>query len=243
MESPWQYNEQAGPPPGNRIVVNIDRPDPALVERFKKAHLQVLLSVGQISHLGIMDRAILPLAGRDWSICGPAVTVKLDHIDVLMSGAATKVCQPGDVIVIAAGGHMEGGVWGGALSRSAKRRGCVGIVIDGVVAGTDTLLDVDLPVFCRGVYPLVGTFDKPGSVNVPVSCGGVIINPGDLVVGNKDGLAVIPRNNLDRIVAPVEDRLEVRAKSFADEQENQTDFFDVYDGTKLVSQAGVVWEE
>jgi 4-hydroxy-4-methyl-2-oxoglutarate aldolase len=242
MEDPWSYAQRAGVRPEYRVVSQIERPDPALVDRFRDIHFTALLMVCNLGRSQIMDRGIKPLAGRDWFICGPAVTVKVDFPDVLMSAAATMVCQPGDVIVVAANGCMDAGVWGGSLTRSCKIKGCSGIVIDGVVECTNPILEAELPVFCRGVYPVPGTFEKPGSVNVPVSCGGVTVEPGDLIVGNQDGIAVLPRRELPAIVEAVEERTRLTRQAIASQKSTQGLFFEIYGGYDRIRKAGVVWE-
>jgi 4-hydroxy-4-methyl-2-oxoglutarate aldolase len=223
----------------HKVIATIERPPKELVERFRPLAFALIAE-----HLGrsqVMDPAIKPLQGRDWFICGPAVTVKLEHIDILMGMAAAAVAQPGDVIVVDAQGHTESAVWGGSMTRSALNVGCEAVVVDGAIQDTRTLLSLDFPVFCRGAHPHHGTLDKPGSVNVPVSCGGVTVYPGDIVIGNLDGVIVIPRADAAAIIEPAEAATAKTRAGITTQMANKTTFFDQRNGRELLRQAGVEW--
>lgn len=101
---------------------------------------------------------------------------------------------------------MAQGIWGSGLTTSAKNIGVEAVIVDGAVLNTNIILDRQLPVFCRGSHPAHGTRDKPGSVNVPVSCGGVIVNPGDLILGDMDGVLVVPRADALKIAVACDER-------------------------------------
>lgn len=176
-------------------------------------------------------------------MCGPAVTVQLDYLDILMCGAATKVCEAGDVIVIAAKASMEPAVWGGSLTRSVRLSGAVGVIVDGAVECTEPILEEQVPVFCLGLYPRAGTDGRPGSVNVPVVCGGVVVNPGDVVFGNQDGLAVMRKDLLPQVIEAVEARHLRRLKSIAMQRESNANFFDFRNGMESLKSAGVEWND
>ena len=239
----------------HQVNVHIDRPDSSLVDRLKRVHFQAALIAAELERTHIMDSAIKPLAAKDWSVCGPAVTVQLDYLDILMCGAATKVCEAGDVIVIAAKASMERAVWGGSLTRSARLSGAVGVIVDGAVECTEPILEEQVPVFCRGVYPLAGMNPvspnqpvadiggKPGSVNVPVVCGGVVVNPGDVVFGNQDGLAVMRKELLPQVIEAVEARHLRRLESIAIQRESNANFFDFRNGMDSLKAAGVEWND
>ncbi len=227
----------------HQVNVHIDRPDLSLVDRLKRVHFQAALIAAELERTHIMDSAIKPLAAKDWSVCGPAVTVQLDYLDILMCGAATKVCEAGDVIVIAAKASMEPAVWGGSLTRSARLSGAVGVIVDGAVECTEPILEEQVPVFCRGLYPRAGTDGRPGSVNVPVVCGGVVVNPGDVVFGNQDGLAVMKKELLPQVIEAVEARHLRRLKSIAMQRESNANFFDFRNGMESLKSAGVEWND
>jgi len=139
-----------------------------------------------------------------WRICGPAFTVCPKFWDDrLMGELAPKYVQPGDVIVVDAGGHTEIAVWGLSMAISAKMAGANGIVIDGSVMNEVLLVHErpQLPIFSRGVAPTAKGSEHPGSLNVPVICGGVIVYPGDIILGDADGVVVLRPDMAERIVA------------------------------------------
>jgi 4-hydroxy-4-methyl-2-oxoglutarate aldolase len=223
-----------------RVNATISRPPPAVVTGFRNVAREVVTE-----HLGrsqLMDPALKPLLGRDWNIVGPAVTVDLDAFDHLMCIAAIGVARPGDVIVVAARGLTDLAVWGGGLTMSAKNVGVEAIVVDGAVMDTRAILAREVPVFCRGSHPAHGTREKPGSVNVPVSVGDVIVHPGDLILGDLDGLMVVRRDDAARVLAACEEKTAAlrRAAAAMAGQQPRT-FFDLIGGKDTIVRAGVEW--
>jgi regulator of RNase E activity RraA len=225
----------------NKVIANIQRPSPALIARFKAAMREVVTE--NLPRSQLMDPAIKPLNGRDWSIVGPAVTVKIETFDHLMSIAALGVVQPGDVIVIAASGHLNSAVWGGGLTLSAKHLGVEAVVVDGAVMDTRAILSREVPVFCRGSYPAHGPWEKPGSVNVPVSAGGVVVNPGDIILGDLDGVIVVPLVDAERLIGPCEEKttrlMQVRKELIAD----RSTLYARRGGKEFIKSCGVEWVE
>ncbi|MBL8643895.1 MAG: RraA family protein [Rhodospirillaceae bacterium] len=173
------------------IVTDIPRPAPELVAKVAKQYVGVAgyeLGPRQVCHPDIK-----PL-DPTWKICGPAVTVRADHwFDRMMGELAPKYVKPGDIIVVDAGGYTDVAVWGMSMSTSAKKAGAAGVVIDGATTNSALLTRErpQLPVFARGVSAAVLTAEGPGSINVPVVCGGVIVNPGDIILADSDGVVVL----------------------------------------------------
>jgi 4-hydroxy-4-methyl-2-oxoglutarate aldolase len=196
-------------------------------------------------HVGrsqIMHPGLKPLLGRDWNVVGPAVTVDLDAFDHLMCVAALGVAQPGDVVVVAARGLTDLAVWGGGLTTSAKLLGVEAIVVDGAVMDTRAILAREVPVFCRGSHPAHGTRERPGSVNVPVNCGGVIVHPGDVILGDLDGLIVVRRENAAQVLAACEEKsASLRRAAAAMSGGAPRTFFDLIGGKDTIRRAGVDW--
>jgi len=174
------------------VVTDIERPDPALIARARDTYACIAGAVAGRRH--VMDAGIRPLR-RDWRIAGPAVTVAAeDPVDTLAAQVATQLLQPGDVIVVEATGRLDKAAWGATMAWAAKESGCAGIVVDGVVLTTELLIDHEgIPVFCRGSVADHERSHGAGSINVPVICGGVIVNPGDLILADEDGVVVLPR--------------------------------------------------
>ena len=140
---------------------------------------------------GCLDYAIKPLAA-DMSFCGPALTAKCGPGDILAAMAILDYARKGDVIVIAAGGDVSAAKIGDLWLHWARRIGVAGVVCDGLVRDVKGLLAVGVPVFARGVTPNSGFKTGPGEVNSEVACGGVAIRPGDIVVGDRDGVVAVP---------------------------------------------------
>jgi 4-hydroxy-4-methyl-2-oxoglutarate aldolase len=223
----------------HRIHATIERPPPDLIARFKKVMREVVTE--NLTRDRYMDPAIKPLNGRDWSIVGPAITVKIEAFDHLMSIAACGVAKAGDVIVIAANGHLHSAVWGGGLTLSARNIGVEAVVVDGAVMDTRAILSREVPVFCRGSHPSHGTWEKPGSINVPVSCGGVLVEPGDIVCGDLDGVIVVPRRDAERVLLACEEKTARLRQAGAEITAAKSTLFDRRGGKEMVKKCGVEW--
>jgi regulator of RNase E activity RraA len=143
---------------------------------------------------GTMDGAIRPLYAPMPRICGPAITVDLTPGDGMLLRAAIEVAQPGDVIVANAHGDMTRAILGGFIAMHMKARGVAALVVDGAVRDVGEFKELGLPVLARGTTPRSGTTASGwGEVNVPIACGGAVVHPGDAVVGDEEGLVVVPR--------------------------------------------------
>lgn len=152
-----------------------------------------------LGRIGAMDPALKPL-DPSMRVAGRALTVDCPPGDNLAVQYATSIAQPGDVLVVDAKAFCDAGPWGDILTQYAQRRGVAGLVIDGAVRDSRDIVDLGFPTFSRAVC-IKGT-DKfnPGRVNVPVTCGGVLVTPGDVVVGDADGLTVVPADRVSEAV-------------------------------------------
>ena len=192
----------------HRIIRNFDRPPQELLERVKGGPLGF---AGPMTFSGryVVDPKIKALRG-DFKVFGPALTVTVSEPDLLMPMYALEFAQPGDVLVIDAGGRVDIGVWGFSMTLSAMNRGVSGVLIDGGVVDSawirgETEFSAEeeqrrgglLPVFAREIVPSWAGWDKPGSINVPIRFGGLTVEPGDLVCGDVDGLVIIPRAKIE----------------------------------------------
>ena len=152
---------------------------------------------------GFVDEKIRPLFSGV-HVVGTAITVRLSDGDLEPIVPAVDMLQAGDVLVIDHGGRESMACWGELTSLAAKQRGCVGVVVDGVVANFAEIRGHELPTFARGVAALGGRrLAEGGGVNVPVQCGGVAVHPGDLVVADDDGVVVLPPPRLDDVLSLV----------------------------------------
>lgn len=125
---------------------------------------------------------------RPAPLAGTAVTVRCRGGDNLTFLRALDYCRPGDVVVIDAGGDVTNAVVGGILTFAAASLGVVGVVLDGAIRDVAEIRERTFPVYARGVNHRGPYKDGPGEINVPVSIGGMVVNPGDIVVGDQDGL-------------------------------------------------------
>ncbi len=181
------------------IYEDFERPSQALVDSARD--LYVCLLGCTVGPRYVMDPAIGPLE-REWRICGPAFTVRPEYTDdTLMGMYAGKYVKPGDIVVIDAAGDPRAAALGASMTFGVKEAGGEGIVVDGYVLTAEVIRKREgVPVFCRGNVARTGTSERPGWLNVPVICGGVIVNPGDLIVGDEDGVVVIPRERIAEVV-------------------------------------------
>ncbi|WP_407728514.1 RraA family protein (plasmid) [Priestia megaterium] len=178
----------------------------SLIEPFRKMEDILSLScvIGDsMERANIMRHDMKPKAA-DKKIIGPAVTVKLTAGDIVDCLDVFEIAKPGDVIVIEAFGETETSIWGGLMSGLARNAGVVGAVIDGSCRDTDEAKMLDFPITAkvcgpRAAHTAYSGRKEPLEINVPVTCGGVIVNPGDLVVADEIGVAVVPYNNLEEV--------------------------------------------
>lgn len=139
---------------------------------------------------GALDTAIKPLDPR-MTVAGRAVTVRLEPADNWFIHAALLEAGEGDVLVVDVGGFVQAGPWGDVLTYAAQQRGLAGLVIDGAVRDSQGIIAAGFPVFSRGICIRRTTKVQRGDINVPVRVGGIEVRPGDIMVGDADGLVRI----------------------------------------------------
>lgn len=152
-----------------------------------------------------MDMGIRELWHQIPRMVGPAYTVRCAPGDNLMLHAAIYRAQPGDVIVVEAGCH-DYAVSGGNVCAIAQRRGLAGFVVDGVIRDIAEVRAARFPVFARGCVPKPGIKETLGDLQSQVTCGGVIVSPGDMVIGDEEGIAVVPCDRLESVWQIAQDR-------------------------------------
>jgi regulator of RNase E activity RraA len=184
--------------PGFCVVAEIERPPREIVEQLSQ--FPVAIVGDAIGRRGVMDPGIKEL-NRDLKMCGTAVTVETRAGDNLMIHAALKIAQAGDVLVVNTHGDISVGGWGELTTLMSIRKALAGLVIDGAVRDSLELAASGFPVFCRGVNPCGGGKEGTGQVNLPISCGGVAVHPGDVIVGDADGVVVVPLAMAEQVMA------------------------------------------
>ncbi|MFJ7586938.1 RraA family protein [Streptomyces sp. NPDC097617] len=149
-------------------------------------------------------------------LCGSAVTAL--GPDVTVRRAAIDLAQPGDIVVVAAGGGKEKSCFGGATAEHMQSRGITGVLVDGMVRDVAELRRLGFPTVARGTTPLNHTYpegQEDGAVNVPVAIDGITIAPGDVLVGDEDGTVVVPRAQVADVIATVRAAIEAEAEKWA----------------------------
>ncbi|MCF3942660.1 RraA family protein [Oceanobacillus alkalisoli] len=172
---------------GCRIVSDFNRPDVELVNLFKD--LPVANIDDCMNRMGAIDSHFFPL--NKTPLLGVAFTVKVPEGDNLMFHKAMDIAQPGDVIMVDAGGDKHRAILGELMISYCKSRGIAGVIVDGSVRDADALEEMDFPVYAKGVTPNGPYKNGPGEINTPVTIGGQVVCPGDIVVGDQDGVVII----------------------------------------------------
>ncbi len=147
---------------------------------------------------GMVDPGIRP-AWVGAQLCGVAATVECPPADNLMLHHAVAVAVPGVVIVASLGSYLLTGAWGEILTVAAQARGVSGLAVDGAVRDIDAIAERAFPVFSRGLAIGACTKERPGRMDVPIHFGGVIVRPGDIVVGNADGIVIIEQERAEQV--------------------------------------------
>jgi 4-hydroxy-4-methyl-2-oxoglutarate aldolase len=176
--------------------ISPERPDPPSSEVLEELLTYEVAWIGDSLGSNLMDpeiRCVYQGVGR---FAGPAVTVTVPPGDFLMIPAALNQTREGDVLVIDGRGDKSRAVWGEYFSAWAQSMGVRAVIIDGAARDAGGIEALDFPVFARATTPRKPTSNGPGEVEVPISCGGVCVQPGDLVVGDREGVVVIPLRHL-----------------------------------------------
>ena len=179
---------EINPGPGYRVRQTFERLEPKLIEAYGKFPTPDISDM--LNRMYTMDSGIKSY-GSVAKVVGPACTVKTFPGDNLMVHKSMDVAQPGDVIVIDTGGSQGSAVLGDLVSSKALHRGVAGFIVDGLIRDVEGIKEIGLPVFARGVTPFGPLHRGPGELNFAVSCGGIVVNPGDIIVADENGVVVV----------------------------------------------------
>jgi regulator of RNase E activity RraA len=199
------------PGPGFRMRSDIERPERAAFEGLARYDTPAISDL--MNRLYTMHCAIQSLTDPGLVLLGPACTVKVYPGDNLMVHKSLDVAQPGDVICVDASSSGMTAVLGDLISTKARHRGVAGFVVDGLIRDLPEIRALgDFPVFARGVTPIGPLHRGPGEINYPVSVGGIVIHPGDVIVGDLNGVVVVPQELCEELM----ERLDRRSTAEAD---------------------------
>jgi len=200
------------------LNATIDRPAPEVIKAYAALSPNELSDVLELSC--VMRYEIHPLWPGMPRVAGPAFTIRTGKHDNLMFHASIYLARPGDVIVVEAGDD-EMAVAGGNVCAIAQRNGVAALVVDGVIRDVVESRENRFPVFARGASPIPAKRVGDGGMNVQVRCGGVVVNPGDVVVADEEGIVVIPRARADDVLAKAQARVATDSKMSLDDWERR----------------------
>jgi regulator of RNase E activity RraA len=187
------------PGPGFRIEVDVDRPSPETVAGL--GEFETPAASDLMNRLYTMAPTIRNLTDERLKVIGPACTVKVYPGDNLMVHKALDIAQPGDVVVVDTSDSALTAVLGDLVCTKARHRGVAGFIVDGLIRDLPAIRRLgDFPVFARDVTPKGPLHRGPGEIGYPISCGGIVVNPGDVVVADLNGVVVVPRDISDELL-------------------------------------------
>jgi regulator of RNase E activity RraA len=204
---------EINPGPGFRIQMSFTRLDAEFMAAFAAFDSPDISD--QLNRLYALTSAIRCLTSPEHKVVGPACTVKVYPGDNLMVHKSLDIAQPGDVVVIDAGASRMNAALGSLISTKAQHRGIAAFVIDGYMRDLPEIVPLDFPVFARGTTPIGPLHRGPGEINYPICCGGVVVNPGDIVVADGFGVVIVPRDNAEDILQRLQAYEEKNREYFA----------------------------
>lgn len=201
--------------PEYRIKKSVERIDLETLNRFKK-YQSAPVSDAMWSR-NTLDACIKPVWNNQPTIVGTAITVNASVGDEILALKAIEYAEEGDVIIIAGNSEPYTAYWGGIMSTMAKVKGVHAMITDGMIRDVDQCEELEFPIWATGVTPVAPKTDiPPGDLNFPITIGEVIIYPGDLVIADNDGVAIVPRSSVNEVANAVDERLKMEDKWLED---------------------------
>src|ERR1041384_3846587 len=221
----------------HKIVRKIARPDAASMKILGDRGAATVHEAQGRS--GLMRPYMRPIYASA-KVSGPAVTVSCQSGDNLMIHASIEVCQPGDVLVVTTTSESTDGMFGELLATSLAAHGVIGLVIDAGCRDVTEITAMNFPVWSKAVSAQGTVKATPGSVNIPVVCAGALVRPGDVIVGDVDGVVVVPREHADTVAQASRDRVAKEAKT-RERLRNKELGMDLYGFRERLKQLGVTY--
>jgi 4-hydroxy-4-methyl-2-oxoglutarate aldolase len=219
------------------IVRTIPRAEPDLITRLGECGVATVHEA--MGRTGLLDASIRPIF-TGARVAGSAVTVMCAPADNLMIHAAVSVVRPGDVLVVTTFSPSSAGMFGELLGESCRAHGVAGLVIDGGVRDTAQLTALGFPVWSRAIWAQGTTKVVAGSVNLPIVCAGAQVHPGDVIIGDADGVVVVPQAEAASVVAAAEARLAQEARMRERLRAGELGL-DVHGLREALEKSGVKW--
>jgi 4-hydroxy-4-methyl-2-oxoglutarate aldolase len=195
------------------VIRDIERVSAEVAKKAAAFPSSILADVA--GRRGALSGRIAPLAPT-MRFSGPAITVEVRPGDNLMIHAAMAIAKPGDVILVDGRGDLTSALMGEIMSQQCVALGVAGVVIDGAVRDCEAIRELGFPMYAAGLNPNGPTKFVPGRLNHPISIGGVTVNPGDLVVGDADGVTVIERDKAEAMLPLAAEKVAMETKRIAD---------------------------
>jgi regulator of RNase E activity RraA len=205
------------------------QPDPEILRGFQellKVYSPSCVIADAQERAGVMRSYITPLT-NDTRFAGPALTVRLEPGNQVDCLDALSVAGEGDVIVVDAAGETETSIWGGLMAGLCQMKGVVGAVVDGAIRDTDEIRDLNFFIFSKAIVPrsthtpYSGRME-PIEVNVPIQCAGVIVQPGDIVIGDEVGVTVVPLESAAQVLEKAREQADKEEQTRAKIREGKT---------------------
>ncbi len=220
------------------IIRNIRRPNPSIVAALNKLSTSTIHEAqGQVGALAHSIRPVYP----GMKCCGPACTVRSHGGDNLMLHKAITVAQSGDVIIHDGEDVFESNVWGEIMTTGAMQRGVAGFVTSGVVRDIEAIHAKGFPVFAQGVSMKWCAKASLGNINHPIIVGGAAINPGDIVIGDDDGIVIVPLDRAEEVLRLAQAR-EARERVMMEQLKTGKSTVELLGLDKLLTQMGLTEE-
>jgi len=195
------------------VITNIKRPSKEVIEKFRSISVATVYEAS--GRKGFIEPKIKPII-KGIKLCGPAFTVQTAPGDNIMLHKALEKSQEGDIIVATVGGEYDYGYWGNLMTTQAKAKKLGGLAIDGCIRDSEEIIEMGFPIFSRGLA-IRGTVKASlGLINYPINFGGTVVNPGDLILGDDDGIVVVKFQDCKEVLAKSQERIQkekIKAKA------------------------------
>jgi len=217
------------------VIHDIERVSKDLIESMKALPTATIHEA--YGGKGAVSHNIKPIR-TGMKLCGTVIPIKTRPGDNLIVHKAIYVAQPGDVLLVDTSSFVEAGFWGGIMTEAAQQRGIAGLVTDGAVRDTDEIAQMDFPVFSKGISIKGTTKTCLGSINHPIIFEGVMVQPGDVIVGDSDGVVVVARKDVSEVIEKARNR-EEKEKEIGSQLRQGKTTLELYGFSKLLEREGL----